>query len=57
MDFETNELTLQVAETAKKFAEQYIRPHVMEWDETQEFPAYILRELGALGLMGILVPA
>ena len=57
MDFETNELTFQVAETAKKFAEQYIRPHVIEWDETQEFPAYILRELGALGLMGILVPA
>lgn len=56
MDFATNELTSQVAETVKQFAEQYIRPHVMEWDETQEFPAHILKELGKLGLMGILVP-
>ncbi|MEO8824114.1 MAG: acyl-CoA dehydrogenase family protein [Ginsengibacter sp.] len=56
MDFATNELTSQVAETVKQFAEQYIRPHVMEWDETQEFPAHIFKELGKLGLMGILVP-
>lgn len=56
MDFAKSELTVQVAETVKQFAEQYIRPHVMEWDEKQEFPAHILKELGKLGLMGILVP-
>jgi len=56
MDFAKNELTAQVTETVKQFAEQYIRPHVMEWDEKQEFPAHILKELGKLGLMGILVP-
>ncbi len=28
----------------------------MEWDEKQEFPVHILKELGKLGLMGILVP-
>lgn len=56
MDFTSNELTSQVAETVKQFAEQYIRPHVMEWDEKQEFPVHILKELGKLGLMGILVP-
>lgn len=56
MDFASNELTSQVAETVKQFAEQYIRPHVMEWDEKQEFPVHILKELGKLGLMGILVP-
>jgi alkylation response protein AidB-like acyl-CoA dehydrogenase len=56
MDFASNELTWQVAETVKQFAEQYIRPHVMEWDEKQEFPVHILKELGKLGLMGILVP-
>ncbi len=56
MDFAKNELTTQVAETVKQFAEQYIRPHVMEWDENQEFPVHILKELGKLGLMGILVP-
>jgi alkylation response protein AidB-like acyl-CoA dehydrogenase len=56
MDFAKNELTAQVAETAKQFAEMFIRPHVMEWDENQEFPVHILKELGKLGLMGILVP-
>jgi alkylation response protein AidB-like acyl-CoA dehydrogenase len=56
MDFATNELTAQVAQTVKQFAEQYIRPHVMEWDEEQKFPSHILKELGKLGLMGILVP-
>lgn len=56
MDFAKNELTGQVAETVKQFAEQYIRPHVMEWDEKQQFPAHIFKELGKLGLMGILVP-
>lgn len=56
MDFAKNELTGQVAETVKQFAEQYIRPYVMEWDEKQQFPAHIFKELGKLGLMGILVP-
>jgi alkylation response protein AidB-like acyl-CoA dehydrogenase len=56
MDFATNEFTAQVAETAKQFANQFIRPHVMEWDEKQEFPVSIMKELGKLGLMGILVP-
>jgi alkylation response protein AidB-like acyl-CoA dehydrogenase len=28
----------------------------MEWDETQEFPVEIFKELGKLGLMGVLVP-
>jgi alkylation response protein AidB-like acyl-CoA dehydrogenase len=28
----------------------------MEWDETQEFPVEIFKEMGKLGLMGVLVP-
>jgi alkylation response protein AidB-like acyl-CoA dehydrogenase len=28
----------------------------MEWDETQEFPVHIFKEMGKLGLMGVLVP-
>ncbi len=56
MDFKPDELTLQVAQTAKEFAEKYIRPHVMEWDEPQEFPLAVFKELGKLGLMGVLVP-
>ena len=56
MDFKRTELTNQVAQTAKDFALQNIRPHVMEWDESQEFPVQIFKELGKLGLMGVLVP-
>ena len=56
MDFRNSELTEQVAQTARDFARQYIKPHLMEWDETQEFPIHIFKELGKLGMMGVLVP-
>ena len=56
MNFETSELTKQVAQTAKDFASQYIKPNVMLWDESQEFPIKVFKELGKAGMMGILVP-
>ncbi|MEO5942196.1 MAG: acyl-CoA dehydrogenase family protein [Ferruginibacter sp.] len=56
MEFSQNELTQQVAQSAKDFAQQYIKPHLMEWDESQEFPVHIFKEMGKLGLMGVLVP-
>jgi len=56
MDFTVSEITQQVAQTARDFANQHIRPHVMEWDETQEFPVQLFKEMGKLGLMGVLVP-
>ena len=56
MDFSINELTQQVAETARDFALQYIKPQMMVWDESQEFPVHIFKELGKLGMMGVLVP-
>ena len=56
MNFQQSELTQQVAQTAKDFAVQYIKPHVMEWDESQEFPLHIFKEMGKLGLMGVFVP-
>jgi alkylation response protein AidB-like acyl-CoA dehydrogenase len=56
MDFRQNEITAQVAQSAKDFALQYIKPHLMEWDESQEFPVHIFKELGKLGMMGVLVP-
>ncbi|MEO5682048.1 MAG: acyl-CoA dehydrogenase family protein [Chitinophagaceae bacterium] len=56
MEFQTSELTQQVAQTAKDFARQYIKPHVMLWDESQEFPVAVFKELGKLGMMGVLVP-
>ena len=56
MNFLPDELTRQVAQSAKDFALQYIKPHVMEWDEKQEFPLHIFKEMGKLGMMGVLVP-
>jgi alkylation response protein AidB-like acyl-CoA dehydrogenase len=56
MNFETAEITAQVAQTARDFARQHIKPHLMEWDESQEFPVHIFKQLGALGMMGVLVP-
>jgi alkylation response protein AidB-like acyl-CoA dehydrogenase len=56
MDFTQNEITQQVAQVAKDFAHKHIKPHVMEWDETQHFPKDVLQEMGKLGLMGIFVP-
>lgn len=56
MNFETSEITQQVAQTARDFALQNIKPHVMEWDESQEFPVHIFKQLGELGMMGVLVP-
>ncbi len=56
MNFKNSELTEQVVQTARDFARQYIKPHVMEWDEAQEFPVHIFKELGKLGMMGVLLP-
>lgn len=56
MNNEQNELIKHVAETAKQFAQQQIRPHLMKWDESQEFPIAVFKELGKLGMMGVLVP-
>ena len=56
MNFQPSELTQQVAETTKNFARHHIYPHVMRWDEEQIFPVELFKEMGKLGLMGVLVP-
>jgi alkylation response protein AidB-like acyl-CoA dehydrogenase len=56
MNFQPDELTEQVAQTARDFAQKHIKPYVMQWDESQEFPLQVFKELGKLGMMGVLVP-
>lgn len=56
MNFQSSELTQQVAQSARDFAQQHIKPFVMEWDESQEFPVHVFKEMGKLGMMGVLVP-
>ncbi len=45
-----------IKESARDFAEAYIRPHIMEWDEAQVFPIDVFHKLGEHGFMGVLVP-
>src|ERR1700748_1512943 len=55
-DFSVSENQQMVGQMAKDFAEKHIRPHVMEWDETQHFPIDLFKKLGELGMMGVFVP-
>lgn len=56
MDFSQSESQKMIADMCRDFAEKNIRPKMMEWDESQEFPVPLFKEMGQLGLMGILVP-
>ena len=56
MDFNYSEEQDLIANSAKEFAEQFIRPHVMEWDESQHFPADVLHKAGEMGFMGVFIP-
>jgi hypothetical protein len=40
----------------RDFAAQEIAPNVMVWDEACEFPAQVVKKLGAMGLLGVIIP-
>ena len=56
MDFSYTETQKMIAETIKDFGAQHIKPFMMDWDNSQEFPVHVFKALGELGLMGVLVP-
>ncbi len=56
MEFNPSENQVLIADTVRRFAETQIRPHLMDWDESQHFPKEVFHQLGELGLMGVLVP-
>jgi len=56
MQFGFTEEQHQLRKTIREFAEAEIKPHVMEWDESQEFPVGIFRKLGDLGVLGAVFP-
>jgi alkylation response protein AidB-like acyl-CoA dehydrogenase len=53
MDFRPSDEQELLRRTVREFAEREIGPHVMEWDEAQQFPMTLLPKLAALGLTGI----
>jgi hypothetical protein len=56
VDFELTESQLLTQRAVREFAEAEIGPHVLEWDEAQEFPRSLWKQLAELGLLGCLVP-
>src|ERR1700730_5837483 len=57
LDFQLNEEQLQLKKTVREFAEREIKPNVMKWDEAGEFPLAIIKELGKLGMLGMIFPS
>lgn len=56
MDFTLSEDTELLRREVRKFAEKEIRPHVMTWDEKKIFPRDVMKQLGEMGMMGIVFP-
>ena len=55
-NFSETETQVNVQAMVRDFAEKHIRPNIMEWDESQIFPVELFKQLGEMGLMGVLVP-
>lgn len=56
VSFEETENQKMIAQMIRDFGLVEIRPKMMQWDESQEFPIGLFKKMGALGLMGVLVP-
>jgi len=56
MDLRLSEDQELLRRSIREFAESELRPHVMEWDEAQQFPRDLLAKFAELGLMGIQFP-
>ncbi|HWZ44207.1 MAG TPA: acyl-CoA dehydrogenase family protein [Candidatus Saccharimonadales bacterium] len=57
MDFQLNEEQLQLKKSIREFAEREVAPHVMEWDEASIFPYDVVKQLGKMGVLGMIFPA
>ena len=55
MNFELTEEQLAVRDAARDFAQNVLKPGVIERDNEQRFPAEEIRQLGELGFLGIMV--
>jgi len=56
VEFEYTPEQVQLRRAVRDFASREILPHVMEWDEAQQFPAAVVKKLGELGYMGSIFP-
>jgi alkylation response protein AidB-like acyl-CoA dehydrogenase len=56
MEFESTPEQTQLRKSVREFAEQEIRPHVLEWDENEIFPLETIKKAGELGFLGAIFP-
>src|SRR5262249_8864914 len=57
MDFQLTDEQLQRKKSLREFAEREILPNVMKWDEANHFPLETVKELGRMGVLGMIFPA
>lgn len=57
MDFTLTQEQNLLRDTVRKFAQNEIAPYVREWDRTQTYDPDLLQKMGAMGLLGICIPA
>src|SRR6478609_2410146 len=56
ISFEESENQKMISQMIQDFGSREIKPKMMDWDESQEFPIQLFKKMGEVGLMGVLVP-
>jgi short-chain 2-methylacyl-CoA dehydrogenase len=56
MNFELSQDHETFRKVVRDFAEREVAPHVAQWDRDHHFPVGLVRQMGDLGLFGLVVP-
>ncbi len=56
MDFDLTSDQVHLRKSVREFALEELAPHVLEWDEAQEFPLEAVKKAGKLGYLGVVFP-
>jgi len=56
MDFSLDPEVVALKKLCRDFGDKEIAPYAGGWSERGEFPAHVFKQLGDLGLMGMLIP-
>lgn len=56
MDFDYTDEQVELRRAVREFADKEIVPHASEWDDKEEFPAAVIKQLGELGFLGVIFP-
>lgn len=53
---EYTEQQIMIRDAARAFARERLAPNAAQWDRSGELPDHVVREMGELGLLGMIVP-